>query len=90
MQTQKRTNISQSVVYLLTLSSTGAWARIMQFFFICYRLPTRLKIGNLIWTPGNAINSTAKAPCVYNVKRNDSTIQQHNTWVINLQKTSIV
>lgn len=44
MQTQKRTNISQSVVYLLTLSSTGAWARIMQFFLICYRLPTRLKL----------------------------------------------
>lgn len=84
MQTQKRTNISQSGVYLLTLSSTGAWARIMQFFFICYRLPTQLKLE--IWTPGIAINSTAKAPCVYNVKRDDSTIQQHNTWVINLQK----
>lgn len=83
MQTQKRTNISQSTVYLLKLSSIGAWARIMQFFFICYRLPTRLKLEILY---GIAINSTAKAPCVYNVKRVDSTIQQHNTWVINLQK----
>lgn len=53
-----------------------------------YLLPitNTIKIGNLIWTPGIAINSTAKAPCVYNVKRDDSTIQQHNTWVINMQK----